>query len=688
MAQKNRAGRARAERSRCNEMYTDTAFLDRTLAYGPPDESEPTGSGPCLGNGVLQLSIDAVDGLASASQTLYGTEPSLCFTELKPTAPLEISARKLHMSAGAWRCEGEVTLDESDPDAKTTVSVDSLALRQVSECFVQCIDTGAAVEFTHVVRAPPSVSVLRAEVAIHSIYGTTVAVLVIDGLTSAGNKVAYCCYYVSASSIDSVRGLKTTIAESSASGRVEVTIQTTAAAPRLDLVHALIHGSSATSYEAVAHAARLFRSDTPLSTSVLRLRTTHALRWAALWNGDLIVSERSDASEQDRKYLKAFNIHVRTGVYAMYTATRDPNAILSRWCSLTRPISANEHEFDGDADALATPALLSIAPWLAWLQPPRQRASAWTPLHLIARTITDMWHGYRATLDRPRLDLLFQTLRLDLAEMDMRVEMQGDGGYGSLASVGTSRTIRGTDVDNDAYTIGIARRAFAAAEQISNTLRIPPDPQWAVKRDALGPPLASTTSRALAETPSGNYDALILLHPAMLDVYAATTDLGPISPVIEDNVPTLASVASAPIDPQVPEVTFSAIAALASDARRLASYEEGSDRMDTMFAAFMDRASESMHPKWGSATVDRIRLAAAVVACVTFGFLGVRFQGYVTRDGYHTVPANLLPAPAVTILPSQWYIARHFVTPSSGHRVERLVQNSRASTDATDVTTP
>ena len=661
MTRQNRAGCARTERSRCNEMYTDTAFLDRTLAYGPPDESEETASGPCLGNGVVQLSIDATDGLASATETFYGTDPSLCFTELRPTNTLEISARKLHMSAGAWRCEGEVVLDETDPAAKTTVSVDSLALRQVSECVVQCIDTGAAVEFTHVVRAPPSMTIVRSEVAIHNVYGTTVAVLVVDGLTNAGNQVAYCCYYVSANSVESVRGLKTTIGESSASGRIEVTIQTTAGAPRLDLLHTVIHGSSATSYEAVAHAARLFRSDSPLSTSVLRLRTTHALRWTALWNGDLVVSERSDASDQDRESLKIFNIHVRTSIYALYTATRDPNAILSRWCNLTRPVSANNHDFDGDSDAFATPALLSIAPWVAWLQPPRQRASAWTPLHLIARTITDMWHGYRATLDRPRLDLLFQTLRLDLAELDMRIEMQGDPG--SLASVGTSHTIRATDVDDDAYTIGIARRAFAAAEQISNTLRIPPDPQWAVKRDALGAPLASPTSRALAETPAGNYDGIILLHPAMLDVYAATTDLGPIAPVIEDNVTALSSTASAPIDAQVPEVAFSAIAALASDARRLASFEEGSDRMDSMFAAFMERAGESVHPKWGSATSDRIRLAASVVACVTFGFLGVRFQGYVTRDGYHTVPANLLPAPAVTILPSQWYIARHFVTP-------------------------
>jgi hypothetical protein len=544
------------------------------------------------------------------------------------------------------------------------------------------------VDFTHVVRAPPSVTIVRSEVAIHSVYGTTVAMLVVDGLTVAGNKVAYCCYYVSANSIESVRGLKTTVAESSASGRIEVEIRTTAGASRLDLIHAVMHGASATSSEAIAHTARLFRSDTPLPASVLRLRTTHALRWAALWNGDLVISERSDSSEQDRIDLKVFNIHVRTSIYAMYTAARDPNAILSRWCDLTRPISTNDDDFEGDADALAAPALLSIAPWVAWLQPPRRRASAWTPLHVIARAIMDAWHGYRATLDRPRLDNLFQTLRLDLAELDMRVEMQGQPGSGSIASLGASRTIRGTDIDDDVYTIGIVRRAFAAAEQISNTLRIPSDPQWAIKRDALGAPLATQTTRKLAETPIGNRDGLVLLHPAMLDVYAGLTDLGPIAPVLEDNASALSEVAAEPVDPQVPEVTYSAISALASDARRLASFEEACQRTDDAFLAFMERTGEVMHTKWGSATVDRVRLAASVVACATFGFLGTRFQGYVTRDGYHTVPAKLLPAPAVTVLPGQWYIARHLVTPSSGERVERLIQNSRASKDATDVTTP
>jgi hypothetical protein len=587
------------------------------------------------------------------------------------------------MSAGVWRCEGTVTVDASDPGAKTNVAVDTLALRHVPECVVQCFDADKAVEFTHVVRAPPSIIIDRTEVVVRNVYEHTVAALVVEGRTIAGIRVAYCCYYVSASSIASVRGLQSTVAESSASGRIEVGLRTTPEAPRVDLVHAILHGSAASGAEAIAHVSRLFRSDVPLPTSIVRARTTHALRWAALWNGDLIVGERSDASVEDQGTLKTFNIHVRTSVYALYAASRDPNAIVSRWCDALRPITSRGEDFEGDPDMLTVPALLSVAPWLAWAQPPTHRASAWTPVHVIARAVVDAWNGYRATLDRPRLELLFQTLRLDMAEMDLHIDMEG--GPGSVTSVGAARTLRGEDVDDDAYTIGVVRRAFAAAEQISNTLRIPPDPQWTVKRDALASSLAADqTSSALVQTPIGNRDALVLLHPASMDVYAGTTDLGPIAPVMEDNRPALLEIASAPVDQLIPELAFAAISALASDARRLASFDEACARADLSFEMFIERASESVHPVWGAATSDRARLAASIVACTTFGFLGMRFQGHVTRDGYHTVPAKLLPAPAVTILPECWYVARHSVTRSSGDRTERLVQNSRASTDATD----
>jgi len=380
------------------------------------------------------------------------------------------------------------------------------------------------------------------------------------------------------------------------------------------------------------------------------------------------------------------NVHVRTSIYAIYSASRDPGALLTRWCETTRPISSNDpaDALMGDADALATPALLSIAPWLAWLQPPTRRASAWTPLHTVARAVVDAWHGYRATLDRPRLELAFQTLRMDLAEMDMRVSEQG--GVGSVLGVGTARTLRGADVDNDAYTTGVVRRAYAAAEQICNTLRIPPDPRWSAKRDALGPPLAApqTTSNALAETPEGNRDALVLLHPSAMDLYAGVGDLGTIARVMDDNAVALADQIASSVDLEVPELTFSAIAALAADARRLKSFEDACARSDQAFGAFMDRASECGHPAWGFAAAGLARMATCVLSTVTFGFLNMRFQGHVTRDGYHIVPAKLLPSPPVLVLPGRWYVVKHAVTRAPGDRVELLVQNARASTDATD----
>ena len=659
------------------EMY-DTPFTDRTLSYGPVDASETPRSGPVLGNGVVRMSVDATADYAvpSVPRVTVHERDSFAFVDIVPDGALDVTRRTLSLSAGVWRVEGTVAADESDPGATESVAVDTLPLRHIPECCLQSIETSGRVTFTHTVTQPDSANIEHKYLQVLSVFGTTVAALAVDARTTDGGRIAYCCFYVSSGpSMDHVLGL---VAQEGVSGKGAALskVCTTSGVTRLDLVHVILHGQTVVGADAIAHGLRLFRSDTTMPSSVTRARATHALRWSSLWNGDLTIVERSGATADDLETLKRLNVHVRTCLYSLYANTRDPNVIVSKWGAPPHPAAFDQ---DGDVDAVTCPALLSVTPWLAWMQPVHQAATAWTPLHVIARTVVDAWNGYRATLDRPRLDLVFQTVRLDVAEVDMRVEMQGEAG--SPATVGIARSLRGEDVDGDAYTVGCVRRAFAAAEQICNTLRIPPDPVWGAKRDALAVPRVSQTTHAVAETPAGNTDALILLAPQSLDVYANLTDLGSISEVITDNTPALEGIANASFDADVPEKTFGAIAALVADARRLPEDALAQQRMDQGFDAFMSRASECMDTWWGAATPANRRAAAAVLACVTFGFLGSRFQGHVTRDGYHTVPARLVQSSPVTVLPVQWYVAKYRTSASPGERTERIVQNSRASTD-------
>lgn len=663
-------------------MYAGATFVDRTLTYGPPEPTaDAPASGPRVGNGVIAVDVDASTGLASSSETTHNQEPTLRFTEVDfGSAQQTVQERKLSMSAGLWRAEGSVTRSELDSDGNPAdipvrVAVDFTALRHFPECVVQSVDCDGTLDFTHVVTAPESVTISNYDAVIRNVYGETVVALTIEARSLEGRRIAYCCYYVSDEPIQSVLGLRTSSvddgSQSSGSDRVEVLLRASPSALKVTMVHTVLHASSTSGAEALAHGARLFRAGAPMTDSVVRARSTHALRWLSLWNGDITITERADASEQDRESIKHLNIHVRTSVYMLYTSLRDPNAVLSRCFS-------PQHR-TADDELFRHPTLLALCPWALWLQPIAGPASAWTPLHAVARAILDVWHGYRTTLDRTRLDELFRVARLNLAELDMRVES-----LGQTSSVGTVRTLRETDVDDDAFTVGLARRAFAAGEQISNTLRIPSDPQWDTKHDSLAKPIQADTNRVV-ETPTGNADALVLLHPALLDSYAGITDLGTISTVMSGNRDLLESVASSEVDAELPALSLSAISTLASDANRLASYDEACSRCDQAFEWFMQRASETANIRWGFACAPAGKAASDLLACFVYGFLGLRFQGHVTRDGYHTVPAKLLPAPSVTVLPRQVYVVHHIVTRAPGERTDKVVQNSRASNDATEV---
>ena len=657
---------ARIKARAAMKMYA-TEFVDHELKYGGVGDGESDGSGPHIANGIVTIGLNAYTGITRALDTRRCSDRTLDFTGLSIAGSISTTSRSLHLDTGVYRMEADV----STSDVVThKLGVDVFALRHAPESVMQTIDLDGNVDVSHEVSAPSSIHIEHAELAVRELYSSTVPCLMVTGHTLAGDRVAYVCMYISATggALECVGGLK-----NQTSDRVECTIRTTDNTRKVHLLHTIIHGASATTADTVTQATRLFRSGLPASACATIARTTHALRWSQIWKGDLVIEKRVDATDEHIADLKNLNIHIKTSMYTLYSAMRDPGALLSRWIPLTRSMVPDAAPM---SSLLAVPAMLSLTPWIMWLQPPTERATTWTPLYAVSRALIDSWHGYRATLDRPRLDLLYQTLRQDVAEMDLRIAANGVD-----ASIGAAQTLRAVDVDDDALSCGLARRAFYAADQMSNTLRVPSDPTWSVKRDSIEVPRQTPFTMAIAETPAGISDGLMLLHPALLDVYAGVSDLGNVNEVMVDNSPYLRTVAEAALDPEVPDLTLACICALAADARRLGTYSDTSTRADEMYDLFMQRVSEGVDPMWGASGVGSRDMAAGIVACIMFGFLGMRFQGYVTRDGYHTVPAKLVSGPSVMVLPGTWYAARRKVSESLGQRVERLTQNSRASAD-------
>jgi hypothetical protein len=107
--------------------------------------------------------------------------------------------------------------------------------------------------------------------------------------------------------------------------------------------------------------------------------------------------------------------------------------------------------------------------------------------------------------------------------------------------------------------------------------------------------------------------------------------------------------------------------------------------VDSCYASFMDRTRETYHPLWGFSAGESTHAAANVLACMLYGFVGLRFQGHITRDGIHVVPAALVSGPTTAVLPREWGLVRRKISRGGGERREYLTQNVR---DGAYVLTP
>ena len=641
-------------------MYA-TAFQDRTLEYGS-DAVAPFGApasvGPVVGNGNIFIHMDASSSdMCEATRTRLGLSDTLGFTSIHRESPgplPPVKSRSLHLSNGTYRA----IAGTSERECEVTV----LAARQAPSSCVSTVWCRSASTLVHTLRPPLGMVVSRADLVIRNFGGQVLPHMALEGSIGA-TRVAYCCVYAGGpfTSLDGAREPE------SGTSLVRSIIRTTGPNVTVSMLHTVLHGPDVTAQHAFRESAQHFRTNVDPYVSLNSVVTLHSLRWASLWNGGLSIESVSDASDEERERVRLVNIHIQTSLYRLFVDFPDPNAIAtlaSGDATPRRPYSIMDNL-----------ALVSIAPWLTFMQPVA-RPTMWMPMYELAGRITDAWDGFRVTLDRARLSLQFQTLRHHVNEMTIRIENAAPSlATGASASVGTVQTRSGALVSDDPYATGAAKRAFHSAEQICNALRYPSERSWDDLKNRLAVPRQSSFSTEIAgvSPPSTVNDGLVLLHPGLLRAYANSSDLGPYSQLIDGNAGAMTQYAQSAACP----AAFASIAMLAADIVRLNTVQERGAQIDACYAWLMDRCEESVDPLWGSASHASTDTASNILACIIFGFTRVMVRGFVTRDGIHTVPSSLLPGPATTTLPRSWRVVRRRVSRTADQQSEHLTQNSR-----------
>lgn len=636
-------------------MY-DTVFQDRILEYSP---TSSTDAAPIIGNGNLFIHMDAgPTSLSRAIRTRIGTSDTIGFTEVtRDNVSLPpVKSKALYLSNGTFRASNGVAEDE------LVSSV--LAVRQSPSSVVQTVTVRDEGTLIHTLRPPRDLTITRADLVIKNAGGFPLPHLAVEGKIGT-ESVAYCCVYCGTGLgetvfLDGVRD------PDPGTTSVRSVLRTTSRNETVSMLHTVLHGDGVTAAHAFRKSLLHFRTDMDPAQSLANVKKLHSQRWASLWKGNVSVDAKASATTEERESMRIFNIHLQTSLYRLLADLPDPSAI-----SFIREgeIPARPYTF---MDGLAMAPLL---PWLHFSQP-IPPPEMWTPMYEVAGRILDAWDGYRVTLDRSLLDDHFRTLKYCANELTVRIENAAPSSTtGAKATVGMVKTRSGAYVSDDPYTTGTARRALESMEQVCNVLRVPPQSIWEKLKDSLVVPRSSAFTTEIANTrpPSDTQDGLVLLHPGMLRHYGSWTDVGPFTQLLDGNAQALEAASQGPACP----AAFSAIGTLASDTSRLASVADIASRIDACFDRLMAQCASTMDARWGAASHMETSTASDILACVMFGFLRMRVRGYVTRDGVHSTPAQLVPGPATLILPRAWRVARRRVSRTVGQQSESLTQNSR-----------
>lgn len=627
-------------------------------------DAEAGRAGPVVGNGSLLFRIMPERGSACSTDfcTLNGVG-TFKFSGVRDSSTSQ-SSSVAASSATEHECEWSIGLANGvysctfaeNVDSDSRLECDLLALRHSPHCALQKIRVvGSDRLLDHCVQLPSGALATRADLSIRHVNGRRVPCLGIHAIVG-GVDMAYCCAYSSTSAeFDGVKH------RSVGDPKVECVVRAPGGS-EVSIMHSIIHGPKATIDNAFSAIAAQYRTNE--ADVHARARRLHTLRWTHAWDVAMRVDNASLASAADVEKIRVLNLHLASSVYRLLSSTKSTHDPAYRLDSYDATISTATPTISYARSCVL--ALLTLAPWASW-GAPTPPLDEWVPLHVFAQVITDTLAMYRATLDRSALESRWTTsirhvadylvTRVDAAEVDGVVE-----------------TLSGNFVERDAYTTGILRRALDAAVQITHAIRSTPDPTWSQIRGNLVVPRTDDFTLSIKETPVGVADGLCLLDPAMLPSYASVTDLGPHVAVVDDNLEAVHAASQS--NPSTNPAVFSSISTLCASVPTTSTAQDAQATMDVCFERLMSAAELVVDPLWGCASAKETTVASDIVSTVAFGFLGLRIQGHITRDGIHVVPNAIVDGPSTAVLPSSWGVVRRRASGSIGARAEHITQNS------------
>lgn len=621
-------------------MYEGASFIDDVIMYGEPMEGESEGS-PVVGNGSLLMRMDPMT-VSSARVTTLNGSPSIQFSQLTgPFSP--VSNRSLHLANGTWRTVCGGTSDQV---------VEVTALRQWPSTAIQTLKCREVGTYEHVIVMPSGAHVHRIDLSIKNVAGWTLHHAIVEA-TVGSEDVAYCCVYISETMVtEGIRYRDTSDAT------VNSVIRTTSANSVSYLLHTVVHGRGVKGLDAFEVASRPFFSSSPPVIVAANMKSIHFLRWRNLWKSSLSIDACFKATDEEKEDVKTLNMHIKTAMYRVFTVISDSM------------ILHGDTHHDLFLDPMLKHALIPLAPWLAW-SIPEPRPKLWMPVYAMAMSIIDAWSLYRVTLDRVRLESHYVTLRGYVEDLVTRVEMHGLNTSGR-GDVGEVVTRDGDYVPRDAFTTGVVSRALMAAEQICHALRITADPSWVSLASSLH--VETTSNLSLELTPEGDNTAhVMLLHPGLLPVYGDSTDLGKYSLLMMDNMAPVNEMAESDIS-VVDSLSAAGVMASFSDISN--SHEDAVNVMDRAGLALVKHSNNIFDSMWGACAETTTQSASAFLASILYGFLRIRLQGNITRDGIHNVSVTLASGPSTAVLPQSWGVVKRRMSKGLTLQTDTYVQNS------------
>ncbi len=236
-----------------------------------------------------------------------------------------------------------------------------------------------------------------------------------------------------------------------------------------------------------------------------RLLAKHTAAWDELWESDIIV----EGNLEDQKDIRSF-------IYHLYSFAREGTAYSMSPMGLSG-LGYNGHVF-WDTEIWMYPPLLMLQPEIAkslleyrWQMLPQARQNAFahgykgaqfpwesaetgqeaTPIwaltgpfqhHITADVGWAFWKYYQVTKDKSWLRRRGYPMLKEVADFWVsRVEKNADGKYEIKNVVGADEYAE--NIDNDAFTNGMAITVLRYATQAAEELAVTPDPRWSEVAD-------------------------------------------------------------------------------------------------------------------------------------------------------------------------------------------------------------